>query len=82
MADTSGNLQERDINGHAFAVGDYVNVRCLVASITPSPANGLGGAADSINCTAETPGNIGEFHNVNFSVSPTQCRKAGNSSQA
>ena len=55
MADTSGNLQERDINGHAFVAGDYVNVRCLVASITPNPANGLGGAADSINCTAETP---------------------------
>ena len=82
MATTNGVLEERDKSGAPFTVGTYVHVRCLVTSITPQAAGGLGGAADSINCTVETPGNIGEFHNVNFSVSPTQCRKAGNSSQA
>lgn len=82
MAATNGNLEERDINGQAFTTGDYVNVRCLVQSITTSAAGGTGGVADSINLLVETPGNVGEKQNVTFTVSPAQCRKAGNPQQA
>jgi hypothetical protein len=82
MAATNGNLEERDINGQAFTTGDYVNVRCIVTSITTASVGGLGGAADSINCTVEAPGNVGEKQNVTFTVSPIQCRKAGNPQQA
>ena len=79
--DTSGKLQERDRFNSPFKAGDYVLVRCLVSSITPSPANGTGGAADSINLTVETPGNAGEKQGVTFSVSPTQCIRCGNTYQ-
>lgn len=82
MASTSGNLEERDINGQAFTTGDYVLVRCIVQSITPAAAGGLGGAGDSIVCLVETPGNVGEKQNVTFTVGPAQIRKAGNPQQA
>jgi len=81
MANTSGTLQERDKSGAPFNVGDYVHVRCLVASITPVAAGGVGGAADLVTCVVETPGNIGEQSNVSFVVSPVQCKKAGDSLQ-
>jgi len=57
-------------------------VRCLVTSITPSAAGGTGGAADSVALTVETPGNVGEKTGVTLTVSPVQCWKAGNKSQA
>lgn len=82
MASTNGTLQERDHFGAPFEAGDYVFVRCLVTSITPSAAGGLGGAADAIALTVETPGNAGERTNVTLTVSPTQCIRAGNSKQA
>jgi hypothetical protein len=82
LASTNGSLQERDINGQAFTTGDYVLVRCIVSSITPAATGGLGGAGDSINLTVETPGNPGEKQNVTLTVSPIQCRKAGNPQQA
>ena len=82
MANTSGGLEERDIFGAPFTAGTYVNVRCLVQSITPVAAGGNGGPADLVTCLVETPGNIGEIHGVVFNVSPVQCRKAGSTSQA
>ena len=82
MSDTAGNLQERDIFGAPFVVGDYVMVRCKVTSITASAAGGNGGAADSVLLTVETPGNVGEQAGVTLTVSPVQCRRAGNSTQA
>lgn len=82
MSDTAGNLQERDIFGAPFAVGDYVLVRCKVTSIATSATGGNGGAGDSVTLTVETPGNVGEQQNVTLVVSPVQCRRSGNSSQA
>ena len=75
-------VEERDIFGARFVVGEYVMVRCLVQSITTRGANGTGGAADLVTCLAETPGNVGEQQNVTFVVSPVQCRRAGNKDQA
>jgi hypothetical protein len=82
MGTTTGTLQERDIFGATFNVGEYVMVRCLVQSITPVAAGGNGGAADLVTCLVETPGNVGEKQGVTFVVSPVQCRRAGISSQA
>jgi hypothetical protein len=82
MSDTAGNLQERDIFGAPFTVGDYVMVRCKVTAITVSAAGGNGGAADTVSLTVETPGNVGEQQNVTLVVSPVQCRRSGNSTQA
>ena len=73
--------QEHDIFGSPFAVGTYVNVRCLVTAFTPSP-NGFGGSGDRVTCLVETPGNVGEAAGVTFAVSPVQCRKAGSTEQA
>jgi hypothetical protein len=73
---------ERDKFGATFGVGDYVAVRCLVSSITAVPSNGTGGAADLVNLTVQTPGNIGEQQGVTLVVSPTQCKKAGSTEQA
>ena len=73
--------QEHDIFGVPFAVGTYVNVRCLVTAFTPSP-NGFGGSGDRVTCLVETPGNVGEAAGVTFAVSPVQCRKAGSTEQA
>jgi hypothetical protein len=75
-------VQERDIFGAPFVVGDYVMVRCKVTSITTSGANGTGGAADQVTLTVETPGNVGEQAGVTLVVSPVQCRRAGNATQA
>ena len=72
MADT-----ESDIFGSDIIVGDSVLVRCTVTSITPSAA-GTGGAGDSLLLTVETPGNVGEKAGVTLTVSPVQCRFAGN----
>jgi hypothetical protein len=83
MSDSTGRiLEERDIKGSSFVVGDYVSVRCLVTGITPVAAGGTGGPADLIALTVETPGNIGEKAGVTLVVSPVQCWKVGNSSQA
>ena len=82
MATTNGVLEERDKSGAPFNVGTYVHVRCLVTSITPQAAGGLGGAADLVTCVVECPGNIGEIQNVSFVVSPVQCKKAGSTEQA
>jgi hypothetical protein len=82
MGSVSGQLEERDVKGSPFTVGDYVMVRCLVTSIAPSAAGGNDGAADSVSLTVETPGNIGEKAGVTLVVSPVQCWKVGNSSQA
>ena len=82
MGSTKGTLEERDIKGSPFNVGDYVMVRCLVTTITPSAAGGNGGPADTVGLTVETPGTTGEVHGVSFNVSPVQCWKCGNSSQA
>ena len=79
MSTTTGALQERDIKGSPFNVGDYVMVRCLVTTITPSAAGGNGGPADTVGLTVETPGNVGEKQGVSFNVSPVQCWKCGNS---
>lgn len=75
-------VSERDITGAPFDVGDYVSVRCKVTSITTSAASGTGGAADSVLLTVQTPGNVGEKTGVTFTVSPVQCRRAGNTQQA
>ena len=75
-------VQERDIFGAPFVVGDYVMVRCLVSSIATSGANGTGGAGDAVSLTVETPGNVGEKSGVKLIVSPVQCRRAGNANQA
>ena len=75
-------VEERDIFGSPFKVGDYVVVRCKVTSITTSGDNGTGGAADQVTLTVETPGNVGEKTGVTLVVSPVQCRHAGNSNQA
>lgn len=82
MADTAGKLEERDIKGSPFVVGNYVMVRCLVTAITPSAVGGNGGAADSVALTVETPGNVGEKAGVTLVVSPVQCWKCGNANQA
>jgi hypothetical protein len=82
MSDTAGNLQERDIFGAPFTTGDYVLVRCKVTSIAVSATGGNGGAGDAVTLTVETPGNIGERQAVTLVVSPVQCRRAGNSTQA
>jgi hypothetical protein len=82
MGTTTGALEERDIYGAPYKVGDYVFVRCLVTTITPSAAGGNGGAGDTVGLTVETPGNVGEKQGVSFNVSPVQTRRAGNSTQA
>jgi hypothetical protein len=75
-------VEERDIFGARFVVGEYVMVRCLVNSIATSGANGTGGAGDAVTLTVETPGNVGEKAGVTLVVSPVQCRRAGNKDQA
>ena len=75
-------VEERDIFGARFVVGEYVMVRCLVTSIATSGPNGTGGAADSVTLTVESPGNVGEKVGVTLVVSPVQCRRAGNRDQA
>ncbi len=75
-------VSERDITGAPFNVGDYVNVRCAVTSITTHGTGGTGGAGDDVLLTVQTPGNAGEKAGVTFTVSPVQCRRAGNSTQA
>ena len=83
MSDSTGIvLEERDIKGSSFVVGDYVEVRCLVTGITPKAAGGTGGPADLVALTVQTPGNVGEQQNVTLVVSPVQCRKSGNRNQA
>ena len=83
MSDSTGTvLEERDIKGSPFKVGDYVMVRCKVTGITPQAVGGTGGAGDQIALTVETPGNVGEIANVTLTVSPVQCWKAGDKSQA
>jgi hypothetical protein len=82
MASTNGTLEERDIKGSPFVVGDYVMVRCLVSSITPVSAGGNGGPADLVSLTVEVAGNVGEQQNVTLVVSPVQCWKVGNKNQA
>jgi hypothetical protein len=82
MGTTTGALEERDVTGAPYKVGDYVTVRCLVTAITPSAAGGNGGPADTVSLTVETPGNVGEFKGVSFNVSPVQTRRAGNANQA
>ena len=69
---------EQDILGSDFIVGDSVLVRCTVLSITPSTPAGYGGSGDSISLIVETPGNAGEKAGVTLTVSPVQCRFAGN----
>jgi hypothetical protein len=82
MGSNTGALEEVDIFGARFVVGDYVFVRCQVTSIVTSGVGGNGGAADAVTLTVETPGNVGERKNVILTVSPVQCRKTGNPSQA
>jgi hypothetical protein len=82
MGTTTGALEERDMSGAPFTVGTYVNVRCLVQSITPVAAGGNGGPADLVTLLVETPGNVGQISGVTFVVSPVQCRKAGSTEQA
>jgi hypothetical protein len=74
--------QERDIFGAPFAIGTYVNVRCLVTAISPVTTSMYGGSGDLVTCLVETPGNVGEVAGVSFTVSPVQCRKAGSTEQA
>jgi hypothetical protein len=62
---------ERDITSSPFNVGDYVNVRCLVNSIT-----GGQGAGGRVNLTVDTPGIVGQAVGVTLSVSPSQCRRS------
>jgi hypothetical protein len=81
MGSTNGTLEERDVKGSAFVVGDYVMVRCLVTGITPVAAGGNGGPADLVALTVETPGNVGERQGVTLVVSPVQCWKCGNKTQ-
>jgi hypothetical protein len=82
MGSTSGQLEERDLKGSPFVVGDYVSVRCLVTGITPVAAGGNGGAADLVALKVEVSGNVGEQVGVTLVVSPVQCRKDGDKSQA
>jgi hypothetical protein len=82
MGSTTGVLEERDIKGSSFVVGDYVSVRCLVQSITPVAAGGNGGPADLVTLLVQTPGNVGERKGVTLVVSPVQCRKDGDKQQS
>jgi hypothetical protein len=75
-------VEERDVFGAPFKVGDYVMVRCAVTSIATSGANGTGGAGDSVTLTVESPGNVGEKVGVTLVVSPIQCRRTGSKDQA
>jgi hypothetical protein len=70
-------LTERDINGSPFSVGDEVQVRGRVTSITGASGatDGVGGAADSVLVTVDMPGNIGDKV-ATVTVSPVQCRRA------
>jgi hypothetical protein len=61
---------DQDLFGSPFNVGDYVNVRCLVNSLTGR------GAGGTVNLTVDTPGNVGEVAGVTFNVSPVQCRRS------
>ena len=81
MGSTNGSLEERDLKGSSFGVGDYVMVRCLVTSITPVAAGGNGGPADLISLAVEVSGNVGERQGVTLVVSPVQCWKCGNKTQ-
>ena len=71
-------LSERDINGSPLSVGDEVQVRGRITSITSASGatDGVGGSADSILVTVDTPGNVGDKAGVTFTVSPVQCRRA------
>jgi len=74
-------IKEHDIFGAEFKVGDYVMVRCLVTALSNTAA-GPGGCGDTVSLTVETPGNLGEQAGVTLTVSPVQCRRAGNPNQA
>jgi hypothetical protein len=74
--------EQHDIFGAPFAVGTYVNVRCLVTAFSPINTSAYGGAGDRVTCLVETPGNVGEVAGVSFTISPVQCRKAGSTQQA
>ncbi len=69
---------EADINGSDIIVGDSVLVRCTVTAIVPSTPAGPGGSGDRLTLSVDTPGNVGEAQGVTLSVSPVQCRFAGN----
>jgi hypothetical protein len=71
---------EKDIFGKNFAVGTVVTVRCIVQSIAPG-GSGFGGSGDRVTLQVETPGNVGEVQNVQFTVSPVQCRFSGSTYQ-
>lgn len=62
---------DQAVDSSPFNVGDYVNVRCLVLSIT-----GGQGAGGSVNLVVDTAGNVGEKTGVLLSVSPVQCRRS------
>ena len=70
-------LSERDINGSPLSVGDEVQVRGRITSITSASGatDGVGGAADSVLVTVDTPGNVGDKV-ATVTVSPVQCRRA------
>ena len=70
-------LTERDINGSPLSVGDEVQVRGRITSITSASGatDGVGGAADSILVTIDMPGNVGDKV-ATVTVSPVQCRRA------
>ncbi len=74
-------LFEHDVNGSDFTVGDEVQLRGRVTSITSASGNlgtgfdPFGGAADSVLVTIDVAGNVGEKV-ATVTVSPVQCRRA------
>lgn len=72
----AGEIVAQDYTSAPFFVGDYVFVRCKVTSITGT------GSGASVALTVQTPGNIGEKTGVTLTVGPTQCKRAGNTTQA
>jgi len=82
------NRTEKDIFSKDFTVGTYVNVKCKVLSISPSPTAPnnqsvqYGGSGDLVTVQVEVNGNIGEVNpGPIFTVSPVQCRAAGSTQQ-
>ena len=73
--------KEKDIFGASFTTGDYVMVRCLVTSISPTIVSPYwGGSGDNVHLTVETPC-TNDKAGVTLIVSPQQCRKCGDSNQ-
>jgi len=77
-------INAHDINGSPFSVGDEVQLRGIVTSITSASGStggsagsldSFGGSADSVLVTIDTPGNAGEKV-ATVTVSPVQCRRA------